>query len=100
MDGHAKFAEATDAHSLSGYIRYTKDNVFISETRNLGIMVYDKHEGQWFNAGNMGQSDSARPEERFVLTKTAAETRLKAAGLVSAAVGVEEVEGAGQDVRP
>ena len=55
-DAKILHASPDKAHSLSGYIRYTKDNVFISETRNLGIMVYDKHEGQWFNAGNMGQS--------------------------------------------
>lgn len=44
------------AHSIGGYIRYTKDNVFISETRSLGITVYDKRERQWVSAGGLGQS--------------------------------------------
>ncbi len=43
------------AHSLGGYIRYTRENVFISETRSLGIMIFDKEEGKWGNGGGMGQ---------------------------------------------
>lgn len=44
------------AHSLGGYVRYTKDNVFISETRSLGVTIYDKHERVWVNGGGFGQS--------------------------------------------
>ena len=44
------------AHSLGGYIRYTKDNVFISETRSLAVTVYDKRAKEWVNAGGLGQS--------------------------------------------
>jgi hypothetical protein len=43
------------AHALGGYIRYTRENVFISETRSLGIMIFDKEEGKWANGGGMGQ---------------------------------------------
>ncbi|HWE53033.1 MAG TPA: twin-arginine translocation signal domain-containing protein [Bryobacteraceae bacterium] len=44
------------AHALGGYIRYTSDNVFISETRNLSVMVFDKRQGYWVNSSNFGQS--------------------------------------------
>jgi hypothetical protein len=44
------------AHSLGGYIRYTKDNVFISETRSLGVLIYDKRAKEWVSAGGFGQS--------------------------------------------
>jgi len=44
------------AHALGGYIRYTTDNVFVSETRSLGIMTYDLHKGTWGEGGGMGQS--------------------------------------------
>jgi hypothetical protein len=44
------------AHALGGYIRYTRENVFISETRSLGIMIFDKEEGKWGNGGFLGQS--------------------------------------------
>jgi hypothetical protein len=30
--------------------------VFISETRSLGIMIFDKEEGKWGNGGALGQS--------------------------------------------
>jgi hypothetical protein len=44
------------AHALGGYIRYTDDNIFISETRSLGIMIYDLRTGVWENGGGLGQS--------------------------------------------
>jgi hypothetical protein len=44
------------AHAIGGYIRYTHDNIFISETRSLGIMIYDLHTGTWGNGGGLGQS--------------------------------------------
>ena len=43
------------AHALGGYIRYTPDNVFISETRSVGIMIFDKEAGTWGNGGGFGQ---------------------------------------------
>ncbi len=55
-DSRVLHAGPEKAHSLGGYIRYTKDNVFISETRSLGITVYDKHERVWVNGGGLGQS--------------------------------------------
>jgi hypothetical protein len=48
-DSRVLHAGPEKAHSLGGYIRYTRDNVFISETRSLGITVYDKHERLWVN---------------------------------------------------
>jgi hypothetical protein len=39
-------------HTLSGYIRYTKDHVEISETRGLGISVYRNN--VWAPAGGLG----------------------------------------------
>jgi hypothetical protein len=44
------------AHAVGGYIRYTPDNIFISETRSLEIMIYDKHQGRWASGGMLGQS--------------------------------------------
>jgi hypothetical protein len=44
------------AHTFGGYIRYTSDHVFISETRSLGIIVFDKRQGVWLNGGAFGQS--------------------------------------------
>ncbi len=55
-DSRVLHAGPEKAHSLGGYIRYTKDNVFISETRSLGITIYDKHEKVWVNGGGLGQS--------------------------------------------
>ena len=55
-DSRVLHAGPEKAHSLGGYIRYTKDNVFVSETRSLGITVYDKHERVWVNGGGLGQS--------------------------------------------
>ena len=55
-DSRVLHAGPEKAHSLGGYIRYTKDNVFISETRSLGITVYDKHAKEWVGAGGLGQS--------------------------------------------
>jgi hypothetical protein len=48
-------ASPIKAHALGGYIRYTPENVFISETRSLGIMVYDLAKGGWDNGGGFGQ---------------------------------------------
>ena len=39
-----------------GYIRYTKDNVFVSETRSLGVTVYDKRAQAWVGGGGFEQS--------------------------------------------
>jgi hypothetical protein len=44
------------AHAMGGYIRYTPDHVFISETRSLGIMIFEKRQGLWLNGGGFGQS--------------------------------------------
>jgi hypothetical protein len=55
-DSRVLHAGPEKAHSIGGYIRYTKDNVFISETRSLGITVYDKHAKEWVGAGGLGQS--------------------------------------------
>jgi hypothetical protein len=44
------------AHALGGYIRYTPDNIFVSETRSLGIMTYDLRKGSWSGGGGLGQS--------------------------------------------
>jgi hypothetical protein len=50
-------ASAEKAHALGGYIRYTPDNVYISETRSLGIMLFDKATGSWNGGGaGLGQS--------------------------------------------
>jgi hypothetical protein len=55
-DSKVLHAGPEKAHALGGYIRYTPDNVFISETRSLGIMIFDKDEGKWGNGGGLGQS--------------------------------------------
>jgi hypothetical protein len=44
------------SHVLSGYIRYTPDNIFISETRELHIMTYDLRKGAWSLNSMLGQS--------------------------------------------
>ena len=54
-DSKVLHAGPEKAHALGGYIRYTPDNVFISETRSLGIMIYDKEEQKWGNGGGFGQ---------------------------------------------
>ena len=54
-DSRVLHAGPEKAHSLGGYIRYTKD-VFISETRSLAVTVYDKRAKEWVNAGGFGQS--------------------------------------------
>jgi hypothetical protein len=55
-DSKVLHAGPEKAHALGGYIRYTPDNVFISETRSLGIMIFDKEDGKWGNGGALGQS--------------------------------------------
>lgn len=55
-DSKVLHAGPEKAHALGGYIRYTPDNIFISETRSLGIMVYDKRLGTWGTGGGLGQS--------------------------------------------
>jgi hypothetical protein len=55
-DSRVLHAGPEKAHSMGGYIRYTKDNVFISETRSLAVTVYDKRAQAWVNAGGFGQS--------------------------------------------
>jgi hypothetical protein len=55
-DSRVLHAGPEKAHSIGGYIRYTKDNVFISETRSLSITVYDKRAQAWVGSGGMGQS--------------------------------------------
>jgi hypothetical protein len=44
------------AHALGGYIRYTNDHIFISETRSLEIMLFDLRTGTWSGGGMLGQS--------------------------------------------
>ncbi len=55
-DSKVLHAGPEKAHALGGYIRYTPDHVFISETRSLGIMIFDKRQGIWLNGGGFGQS--------------------------------------------
>jgi hypothetical protein len=43
------------AHTLDGYQRYTADARQISETRSLGVMVYDGRKAKWGNASGYGQ---------------------------------------------
>jgi hypothetical protein len=45
-------ATANKAHTLGGYIRYTKDHTEISETRGLSVLVYRNN--TWSTAGGMG----------------------------------------------
>ncbi|HEY1752563.1 MAG TPA: hypothetical protein VGG29_14990 [Caulobacteraceae bacterium] len=51
-DARVLHASPNKAHTLSGYIRYTKDHVEISETRSLGVSVYRNN--QWAPAGGLG----------------------------------------------
>jgi hypothetical protein len=51
-DARVLHASPDKVHTLSGYIRYTKDHVEISETRGLGVSVYRNN--QWAPAGGMG----------------------------------------------
>jgi hypothetical protein len=44
------------AHTIGGYIRYTGDSHPITETRSLGIMVYDGKQSRWETAGGFGQT--------------------------------------------
>ena len=44
------------AHALGGYIRYTPNHIFISETRSLEIMTYDLRKATWGGGGMLGQS--------------------------------------------
>ncbi|HYL37896.1 MAG TPA: hypothetical protein VEV17_18415 [Bryobacteraceae bacterium] len=55
-DSRVLHAGPEKAHTMGGYIRYTPDHVFISETRSMGIMIYDKRERIWVNGGGFGQS--------------------------------------------
>jgi hypothetical protein len=55
-DSRVLHAGPEKAHSLGGYIRYTRENVFISETRSLSITVCDKRERAWVGSGGFGQS--------------------------------------------
>jgi hypothetical protein len=45
-------ATVNKAHTLGGYIRYTRDHTEISETRGLSILVYRNN--VWSTAGGMG----------------------------------------------
>jgi len=55
-DSKVLHAGPEKAHALGGYIRYTPDHIFISETRSLGIMIYDKRLRTWGTGGGLGQS--------------------------------------------
>jgi hypothetical protein len=44
------------AHTIGGYIRYIADAHPITETRSLGIMVYDGIAGRWESGGSFGQT--------------------------------------------
>jgi hypothetical protein len=56
-DAKVLHAGPEKAHALSGYVRYTHDNVFISETRSLQIMTFDLRKGTWNGiSGMLGQS--------------------------------------------
>ena len=48
-------ATVDKAHTLGGYIRYTPDSHEITETRSLGIMIYDARRAIWVNSGGFGQ---------------------------------------------
>jgi hypothetical protein len=54
-DARVLHACSDKAHTIGGYIRYTRDNEVISETRSLGIMVYDRKNERWENSGGYGQ---------------------------------------------
>jgi len=51
-DARVLHASPNKIHTLSGYIRYTKDHAEISETRGLGISVYRNN--VWAPAGGLG----------------------------------------------
>jgi hypothetical protein len=51
-DARVLHASPNKAHTLGGYIRYTKDHEEISETRSLGISVY--RDNAWAPAGGLG----------------------------------------------
>jgi hypothetical protein len=51
-DARVLHAGPNKAHTLSGYIRYTKDHTEISETRGLGVSVYRNN--VWTPAGGLG----------------------------------------------
>jgi hypothetical protein len=55
-DSKVLHAGPEKAHALGGYIRYTSDNVFISETRSLEIMTFDLRKGAWSTVSLFGQS--------------------------------------------
>ena len=44
------------AHTIGGYVRYTGDSRQITETRSLGIMVYDGKQSRWESGGGFGQT--------------------------------------------
>ena len=54
-DARVLHATVDKAHTLGGYIRYTSDNHEITETRSLGIMLYDARRALWVDAGGFGQ---------------------------------------------
>ena len=51
-DARVLHASPNKAHTVSGYIRYTKDHTEISETRGLGVSVYRNN--VWAPAGGLG----------------------------------------------
>ncbi|HWE53032.1 MAG TPA: twin-arginine translocation signal domain-containing protein [Bryobacteraceae bacterium] len=55
-DSRVLHAGPEKAHAIGGYIRYTPDHVFISETRSLSVMIFDKRQGRWGGGGGFGQS--------------------------------------------
>jgi hypothetical protein len=54
-DARVLHASSDKAHTIGGYIRFTNDNEVISETRSLGIMVYDLKRGFWGSGSSYGQ---------------------------------------------
>lgn len=48
-------ASPDKAHTMTGYIRFTPEHEVISETRSLGIMVYDRKNERWENSSGYGQ---------------------------------------------
>jgi hypothetical protein len=48
-------ATADKAHVLGGYIRFTEDSRPITETRSLGVIIYDGRVGRWENSTGFGQ---------------------------------------------
>jgi hypothetical protein len=55
-DSQVLHAGPEKAHTLGGYIRYTADGQQITETRSLGIMVYDGVGAIWEGSGGFGQT--------------------------------------------